>query len=67
MARSSELSAWRRLALKSGWTIKAHGHGGHEKWYPPGSGLFVTVAHYGGSWRNIKNVRATLRRAGLDI
>jgi len=67
---------WKELAdaaKAAGWQIIPT-NSGHVKWEPPQRSL-TTVGH-GGSiftagtpsdWRAIKNTRAKLRRAGLDV
>lgn len=54
-----------RLAKKQDWTIeRTKGH--HIRWTSP-TGAVVLSGSTPGDWRNMKNVRAQLRNAGLVI
>jgi hypothetical protein len=66
MSRQEIPRAWRDAAVKSGWIIKLCASG-HEKWFPPDRSQKVVVVAASGDWRGLKNSRARLRKAGLNI
>jgi hypothetical protein len=54
-----------RLAQAHGWTVRPT-RGGHLLWTSP-AGDRVVSAGTSASWRGLRNHRARLRRAGLDV
>ena len=55
-----------KLARQQGWTITVCGSG-HLRWTPPdGRAVFSPMSPGDGMGRGFRNVRAKLRRAGLD-
>jgi predicted RNA binding protein YcfA (HicA-like mRNA interferase family) len=61
---AKEAKALIKAAEKAGWRTE-RGGGGHVKIYPP-TGPIITAGNSGGK-RGSKNLRADLRRAGLDV
>lgn len=58
----------RRLALAAGWRVEPTRKG--ERWTPPTPGapaIHVHTPHGSILGRNVLNLRAQLRRAGLDV
>ena len=53
-------------ARKAGWSVHQR-HGGHLCWRAPGRGVQVFSASSPSDWRNLANVRASLKRAGLSF
>ncbi len=62
----SDLQQLIHTARKAGWSVQKR-HGGHLCWRPPGRGAQVFSASSPSDWRNLANVRASLRRAGLNV
>jgi hypothetical protein len=62
----STLGRWKRLAERAGWRVD-QGGGGHWKWFAPDGRTIIVTPATPGQGRAIRNVRADLRRAGLDV
>ena len=54
------------VARKAGWSVHLR-PGGHLCWRAPGGGAQVFSASSPGDWRNLSNIKASLRRHGLDM
>lgn len=64
--RDREIAALAARALAAGWEIRRT-TGNHYQWRAPeGPGLIVS-AGTPSDWRAARNLRARLRRAGLDV
>ncbi len=55
-----------RRAVRQGWSVQQR-PGGHLCWRAPGRGAQVFSASSPSDWRAQANLKAILRRAGLDI
>jgi hypothetical protein len=55
-----------RQAVHQGWSVEQR-RGGHLCWRPPGRGAQVFSASSPSDWRNLANLKASLRRAGLNV
>jgi len=55
-----------RRAVRQGWSVQQRS-GGHLCWRAPGRGAQVFSASSPSDWRAQANLKAILRRAGLDI
>jgi len=62
----SEMKKWRKLAKKQGWKISKTGSG-HLRWVSPDGESVITPATPGKGNRSLENMKANLRRAGLDF
>lgn len=64
-----QIEEWVREARRQGWDVeRGAARTGHWKWRrPDGSLVATTPSTPGGGNRSLANVRAKLRRAGLDI
>jgi len=62
----SDLQQLIHAARKAGWSVQKR-HGGHLCWRAPGRGVQVFSASSPSDWRNVRNVKACLRRHGLTI
>jgi len=62
----SDLQSLIRTAQRQGWSVDLRS-GGHLCWRPPGRGVQVFSASSPSDWRNLANIKASLKRAGLII
>ncbi len=62
----SDLQKLIHVARKAGWSVQQR-HGGHLCWRPPGRGAMVFSAATPSDWRNVRNLKACLRRHGFTI
>ncbi len=62
----SDLQQLIHAARKAGWSVHLR-PGGHLCWRPPGRGVQVFSASSPSDWRNLANLKASLRRAGLSL
>jgi len=62
----SDLQHLIHVARKAGWSVHQR-HGGHLCWRAPDGGVQVFSASSPSDWRNLSNVRASLKRAGLSL
>jgi len=62
----SDLQQLIHVARKAGWSVHQR-PGGHLCWRAPGGGAQVFSASSPSDWRAQANLKAILRRAGLDI
>jgi hypothetical protein len=62
----SDLQQLIRRAVHQGWSVEQR-PGGHLCWRPPGRGVQVFSASSPSDWRNLANLKASLRRAGLNV
>lgn len=62
-----QIEAWLRVAIDQGWTVSQVGK--HWKLFYPNGDFAVSApcSPGGGADRSMKNLRAKLRRAGLEI
>jgi len=62
----SDLQSLIRTAQRQGWSVQVR-RGGHLAWKSPSGDGVVFSASSPSDWRNLANVRASLRRHGLDM
>jgi len=62
----SDLQKLIHVARKGGWSVQQR-HGGHLCWRAPGRGAMLFSASTPSDWRSLANVRASLKRAGLNL
>jgi len=62
----SDLQQLIRQAVRQGWSVQQR-PGGHLCWRSPGGGVQVFSASSRSDWRNLANIKASLRRHGLDM
>lgn len=63
-----EMRALVAKAEKAGWRVEAAGAGTHIMLFPPDPEIPLVKAYINTTeWRAPKNLRAQLRRAGLDV
>ncbi len=62
----SDLQQLIYVARKAGWSVQKR-HGGHLCWRAPGRGVQVFSAATPSDRRNVRNLKASLRRHGLDM
>lgn len=64
-SRYKELAEWADTARSAGWTVEFT-RGGHMRWTNPEGKVTFTPATPGKA-RALKNIRAQLRRNGLQV